>query len=60
MKKSLTHVVCTRCDWQKFFVVGKIYELKDGIPINENGAFSYAWNSHIRNTNINLAQFKKK
>ena len=57
-KSEISHVVCTRSDWQNFFIVGKIYELQDNIPINGEETFTYPWNSHVRNTNKNLAQFE--
>ncbi len=61
MKEELTYVVCIKSDWQKYFEVGEIYELQDNIPINKEGVkMVYAWNNHIRTTNINLGQFKKK
>jgi hypothetical protein len=60
MKNEVTHVICTRSDCQQLFIIDKIYEVKDNIPINGEETFSYAWNNHIRNIDKNLAQFKKK
>lgn len=59
MENEISRVICTRSDCQKLFIVGKIYEVVDNIPINREETFTYTWNNHIRNINKNLAKFKK-
>lgn len=59
MENEISRVICTRSDCQKLFIVGKIYEVVDNIPINGEETFTYTWNNHIRNINKNLAKFKK-